>query len=63
MTRIRLLNRALYTVAAVGSLAFGATQAFAATGPQQNARYCDTESCWAYCHGPGGCWSGQCICY
>jgi|GEM_PF-3257916 len=63
MTRIRLLNRSLFSFAIAGVLAFGTTQALSAASPQQNSRFCDDESCWQYCHGPGGCSGGQCICY
>lgn len=67
MTRIRSLNRSLFSFAIVGALAFGTTQALSAASPKQDdARMCDEESCWRYCHGPGGCAGGQfgqCICY
>lgn len=64
MMRIRLLNGSLYTLAVVGALAFGVTQAFAASSAQQSARTCTQEDCETFCHGPGGCteW-GQCICF
>lgn len=63
MPRIHMLNRALYALAVVGSLAFGTTQAFAAATPEQNARYCDDRACRASCDGAGGCSGGRCICF
>lgn len=63
MPRIHMLNRALYTLAVAGSLAFGTTQAFAAATPQQTARYCDEKTCRASCDGAGGCSNGRCICF
>jgi hypothetical protein len=66
MTRIRMLNGALYTLAVVGALAFGTVQAFASSGPRESERsYCPEEICDRACGGPGSWFcepSGTCIC-
>jgi hypothetical protein len=65
MTRIRLLNSVLSTLA-VGALAVGTAQAFASPQPESNARYCNATTCANSCggRGMGGCDSfGRCICF
>jgi hypothetical protein len=66
MTRIRLLNGVLSTIAVAGALAFGAAQAFASSTPEQTARYCNAKTCAESCGGAGqgGCDGfGRCVCY
>lgn len=66
MTRIRMLNGALYAAVVLGALTFGTVQAFASSGPPQNARSCNEDLCDRVCGGPGSWFcegSGpQCIC-
>lgn len=64
MSRIQILNGPLYTLAAVGALAFGAVQAFASPGPRQSeGDFCPEAVCNKAC-GPGAwyCESNQCVC-
>jgi hypothetical protein len=66
MTRIRLIQRALYVIPVIGAISFGTAQAFAAATPQGKAgAYCTTTQCYNYCGGPGtgACVTGRCICY
>ncbi len=65
MTRIRMFNNALYALAVLGALTFGAAQAFASPAPQQSARACWEDLCDNACGGPGTwfCEGGiTCIC-
>ena len=66
MARIaRIPTRFVYAAAVLGSLAFGATQAFAAPSAlaASEARSCDEASCDYWCGGLGHCVRGACACY
>ncbi|HEX8272925.1 MAG TPA: hypothetical protein VF615_09835 [Longimicrobiaceae bacterium] len=66
MARIaRIPARLAYAAALLGSLAFGATQAFAApaTPSSSEARFCDEGFCDYFCGGLGHCTVGGCACY
>jgi hypothetical protein len=68
MARIaRLPARLVYAAAVLGSLAFGATQAFAGSPapPTRDARTCSDETCAYLCGGMGYCLRGgpSCACY
>lgn len=66
MARIaRLPARFVFAAAVLGSLAFGATQAFAAppTPSPSETRFCDDGFCAYACGGLGYCLGAACVCY
>ena len=63
---IHLAKRSLYALTVLGTLAFGASQAFATSAPSGSdaARpYCDPVKCNAACGGYGICEGFNCLCY
>jgi hypothetical protein len=60
---IRRFSRAAFAFGVLGSLAFGASQAFAMSRPDDAARpYCDPVKCNAQCGGYGICSGFNCLC-
>jgi hypothetical protein len=62
---IRLLNRSVFALGVLGSLGFGASQAFAVSRPETAiARpWCDPVKCNFDCGGYGICSGYNCYCY
>ncbi len=62
---VQTLNRCLFALAIVGSLTFGAAEAFGATRPDRTADrpWCDPVQCNAQCGGYGICQNFTCLCY
>jgi hypothetical protein len=62
---VHTLSRTLFALGILGSLTFGATQAFGFSLPQKDASrpWCDPVKCNAQCGGYGICQNNVCLCY
>lgn len=62
---IHTLNRWIFALGIVGSLTFGAAEAFGFSGPSKDEErpWCDPVKCNAQCGGYGICSGFNCLCY
>lgn len=62
---VTTLNRCLFALAIVGSLTFGAAEAFgfSLTGKDAQRPWCDPVKCNEQCGGYGICQGFNCLCY
>jgi len=62
---VQTLYRSVFALAVVGSLSFGAVEAFGVTLPGKDAArpWCDPVKCNVQCGGYGICQNNVCLCY
>ena len=62
---VQTLYRTVFALAVLGSLSFGAVEAFGVTLPGKDAArpWCDPVKCNAQCGGYGICQNNICLCY
>ncbi|HEX6750306.1 MAG TPA: hypothetical protein VF092_23635 [Longimicrobium sp.] len=62
---VQILNRCLFALGIIGSLTFGAAEAFGSARTDKTAArpWCEPVQCNAQCGGYGICQGFQCLCY
>jgi hypothetical protein len=62
---VQTVNRCIFALGVVGSLTFGAAQAFGVSLPSSSAQrpWCDPVKCNEQCGGYGICQNNVCLCY